>query len=99
MSGWTSFSPSTGGGTITGDTATSGSNGVATVGSWTLGTAAGSNTLRGSITGLTPVTINATGTAGTATALALTTPPAAAVPSGGLFAQQPVVQLHDSLWE
>ena len=89
------FTVQTGGGTITGDTATSGSNGVATVGSWTLGTVAGSNTLRGSITGLTPVTINATGTAGTATALALTTPPSPTVPSGGMFPQQPVVQLHD----
>jgi len=89
------FTVQTGGGTITGGTATSGSNGVATVGSWTLGTAAGSNTLRGSITGLTPVTVTATGAAGTATALALTTPPSAAVPSGGMFPQQPVAQLHD----
>jgi alpha-tubulin suppressor-like RCC1 family protein len=90
------FTVQTGGGTITGGTATSGANGVATVGSWTLGTAAGSNTLQGSVTGLTPVTINATGTAGTATALVLTTPPSPAVPSGGVFAQQPVVQLHDA---
>ena len=90
------FTVQTGGGTITGGTATTGANGVATVGSWTLGTAAGSNTLQGSVTGLTPVTINATGTAGTATALVLATPPSPAVPSGGVFAQQPVVQLHDA---
>lgn len=90
------FTVQTGGGTITGGTATTDANGVATVGSWTLGTAAGSNTLWGSVTGLTPVTINATGTAGTATALVLTTPPSPAVPSGGVFAQQPVVQLHDA---
>ena len=89
------FTVQAGGGAITGGTATSGSNGVATVGSWTLGTAAGSNTLLASVTGLTPVNINATGTAGTATSLALMTPPSLAVPSGEMFPQQPVVQLHD----
>jgi len=89
------FTVQTGGGTITGGTASTGPDGVAAVGSWTLGTGAGSNTLQGSVTGLTPFTIHATGTAGTATALALMTPPSPAVPSGGMFPQQPVVQLHD----
>src|SRR5262245_65631401 len=46
------FTVQSGGGTITGGTATTGANGVAAVGSWTLGTLAGANTLRGSVTGL-----------------------------------------------
>ncbi|HSR92224.1 MAG TPA: hypothetical protein VLK88_13035 [Gemmatimonadales bacterium] len=89
------FTVQSGGGTITGGTATTGANGVATVGSWTLGTLAGANTLRGSVTGLTPATFTATATAGVATALALPTAPSAIVPSGGAFPQQPVVQLRD----
>src|SRR5262245_61761859 len=89
------FTIQTGGGTITGGTATTGANGVATVGSWTLGTLAGANTLRGSVTGLTPANFTATGTAGVATVLALTTAPSAIAPSGDAFPQQPVVQLRD----
>ena len=89
------FTVQSGGGTITGGTATTGANGVATVGSWTLGTLAGANTLRASVTGLTPANFTATGTGGVATALALPTAPSAIVPSGGAFPQQPVVQLRD----
>src|SRR6476646_8751376 len=75
------FTVQSGGGTITGGTATTGANGVATVGSWTLGTLAGANTLRASVTGLTPANFTATGTGGVATALALPTAPSAIVPS------------------
>jgi hypothetical protein len=48
-----------GGGSITGATATSNASGIATVGSWTLGTA-GSNTLVASATGAPSVTFHAT---------------------------------------
>ena len=61
------FAVATGGGSGTGLSATTNGSGIATVGSWTLGTTAGSNTLTATTGSLTPVTFNATGTAGTAT--------------------------------
>lgn len=58
------FAVATGGGSVTGGSASTDAGGIATVGSWTLGTTAGSNTLNASSTGLTTVTFTATGTAG-----------------------------------
>ena len=55
-----------GGGSLTGATAITNASGIATVGSWTLGTTAGENALTaasGTLTG-SPVTFTATGTAG-----------------------------------
>jgi surface protein len=57
------FSVATGGGSITGETATTGVSGIATVTSWTMGSTAGSNTLTatsGSLAG-SPLTFTATG--------------------------------------
>jgi len=56
-----------------GRSATTNSAGIATVGSWTLGQTAGSNTLTATSAGLTgsPVSFTATGTAGTATQIAI----------------------------
>ena len=62
------FAVATGGGSGTGLSATTDASGIATIGSWTLGTTAGSNTLTatsGTLTG-SPVTFTATGTAGIA---------------------------------
>lgn len=53
------FTVASGGGSVTGGTATSNAVGVATVGSWTLG-ALGTNTLTASATGLQTVTFTAT---------------------------------------
>jgi adhesin/invasin len=67
------FAVTGGGGSLTGETATTDASGIATVGSWTLGTTAGSNTLTatsGSLTG-SPVTFTATGTAGAAVQIAV----------------------------
>jgi hypothetical protein len=58
------FAVTAGGGTLTGATATTNAAGVATAGSWTLGSAAGQNTVTATAAGLTPVTFNATGTSG-----------------------------------
>jgi len=58
------FAVIAGGGSITGPTdVQTGSDGVATVGGWTLGPAAGDNTLTATVTGLagSPVTFAATG--------------------------------------
>src|ERR1051325_1946459 len=66
------FAVATGGGSITAADQTTNASGIATVGSWTLGTTAGSNTLTASAAGLTgsPVAFTATGTAGPAATLA-----------------------------
>ena len=56
------FTVTAGGGTVTGGTATSNASGVATVGAWTLGTAAGANTLSAQTGSLPAVTFSACGT-------------------------------------
>ena len=68
------FAVTGGGGSITTTSATTNASGIAAVGSWTLGTTAGANTLTASVTGLTgsPVTFTATGTAGAATKYVVT---------------------------
>ena len=56
------FAVASGGGSITGATATTNASGIATVGSWRLGASAGANTLTATSTGATgsPVTFTAT---------------------------------------
>lgn len=66
-----SFAVATGGGSITGATAITNASGVAAVGSWTLGTTAGLNTLTASTPGVAPATFSATGIAGAAAGLAI----------------------------
>src|SRR5437879_10264464 len=78
------FAVAPGNGTITGGSQTTNASGVATVGSWTLSPTAGQNTLAassGTLSG-SPVTFSATGTAGAATKLALTTQPASTAQGG-----------------
>ena len=69
------FAVASGGGSIPGANAVTDVNGIATVGSWTLGATAGANTLTATVDGLTgsPLTFSATGT-GPATQLSLNTP-------------------------
>lgn len=55
------FTVLSGGGTVTGGTATTNAAGIAAVGSWTLGSTPGPNSLSATVAGLTPVTFNATG--------------------------------------
>jgi adhesin/invasin len=64
------FAVASGAGSITGASQTTNAQGIATVGSWTLGTTAGSNTLTATSEGLTgsPVAFTATGTPGPANA-------------------------------
>src|SRR5437762_8298301 len=79
-------------------TQTTNASGIATVGSWTLSTTAGTNTLTATASGLSgsPVTFTAEGTAGAAGRLAFTTSPSSAAQSGVALAQQPVLQLQDA---
>lgn len=57
------FAVTAGGGSLTGATPTTNASGVATVGSWTLGSSVGTNTMTATSAGLTgsPVTFDATG--------------------------------------
>ena len=67
------FAVAPGSGSITGASQTTNASGIASVGSWTLGTTAGTNTLTATASGLTgsPVTFTATGTAGGAGSIAV----------------------------
>ena len=60
------FAVASGGGSVTGADAVSGADGIAAVGSWTLGGTPGENTLTATVAGLagSPVTFTATGDAG-----------------------------------
>ena len=65
------FAVATGGGSVTGGSAMTNATGSATLGSWTLGSFAGSNTLSVTSGGAPAATVNATGTAGGATLIAV----------------------------
>ena len=54
------FAVASGGGSATGTTATTSSSGIATLGSWTMGSSAGANTLTASTAGVATVTFSAT---------------------------------------
>ena len=58
------FAVVSGGGSVTGASAITNASGVATVGSWTLGTVAGANSLTATVAGLAPLTFTATGLVG-----------------------------------
>jgi hypothetical protein len=92
------FAIVTGGGTLTDSVAVSGPNGLATLGSWTLGLTAGGNSLTATSDGLdgSPVTFTATATAGNATQLVFTTEPPASTTAGVAFAPAPVVTIQDA---
>ncbi len=66
-----SFSVIGGGGTIQRGTALTNGSGIASVGAWTIGTKAGSNTVRAALGTLTPVSFVATGTPGPASRLGI----------------------------
>jgi hypothetical protein len=76
------FAVASGGGSITGATATTNAAGIATVGSWTLGTVAGSDTLTATAPGFSgsPLTITASAVPGPSTQLVFGTQPSDVVP-------------------
>jgi hypothetical protein len=88
------FTPSAGSVSPSGAVSTNAS-GIATLTSWTLGTAAGAQSLVVSIPGLPSVTLRATANAGAAAALHVTTQPSASATSGVALARQPVLRLVD----
>src|SRR5207249_6149902 len=74
---------------------TTDASGIATVGSWTLGTSAGTNTLTATSSGLSPVTFTATGTAGEASSLAIAAGDNQSAPVGTAVATRPAVLVRD----
>lgn len=63
------FAVASGGGSVTGGTVVTNASGIATVGSWTLGSTVGANTLTATSGNLTAVSFTATATAGVAASL------------------------------
>ena len=66
------FAIASGGGQVTGGSATTDATGVATVGSWKLGNTAGANSLTATVQGVAPVTFTATGIVGSVAQLRIT---------------------------
>jgi adhesin/invasin len=92
------FAVASGGGSITGANATTDAAGIAQVGSWTLGSAAGPNSLTatsGSLTG-SPVTFNATGTSGAAGGVTIVSGDAQSAIAGSNVAIAPSVKVTDA---
>lgn len=87
------------GGSVSGAEQMTNAQGIATVGSWTVGTVAGTQyQLTAASAGLSgsPVTFSTTATAGSASALTIETEPASVGQSGQALNPQPVVQLRDA---
>ena len=93
-----SFAITLGGGSLTGAAATTNADGIATVGSWTLGTRSGNNRLTATAAGLTgsPVTFAATGTAGAPTAIAISAGNNQTAPAGTAVPVRPAVKVTDA---
>lgn len=93
------FAVASGGGTATGTTPTTNSSGEAEVGSWRLGTTAGTNTLTATVSGLAPVTFTATGEPASGSGLEFyqdATPQTTIASGGPLDDPVPVVQIVDA---
>ena len=92
------FTVTSGGGTITGATAVTGDDGIATAGSWTLGSAAGANTVKASCAGITgsPVTFTATGVAGPASKIVANAGNGQTATAGATVATAPSVLVTDA---
>ena len=90
------FAVTVGGGNITGASQTTDANGIATVGSWTLGTKSGNNKLTATTAGLSPATISATGIAGTPIAIAVSAGNNQTAPHGTAVPTRPAVKISDA---
>lgn len=91
------FTPTSGGGTVTGESQTTDEAGYAVVGGWTLGTGAGAQSLTATAAGNTPLSLTFTAFAVAAAATQLVIEqPASGAQAGIPFAQQPRIRLHDA---
>jgi adhesin/invasin len=90
------FAVASGGGSITGGTATTNASGVATVGSWTLGVVPGANTLTATVSGLPAVTFTATGTSGAPATVTINAGNNQVAATGAAVAVAPSVLVRDA---
>ncbi len=92
------FTPATGSGTVTNTSQATNAAGVATAGTWTLGTTATTQTLTANSTGLTgsPLTLNANATAGTATQIAAYSTLSQSATVGSRATNDPTVIVKDA---
>jgi hypothetical protein len=90
------FAVTAGGGSITGANATTDGNGVAVLGSWTLGSTAGGNTVTASAGTLTSVSITATAIQPLPVAMSLVQGQSQTAASGSSVAINPSVKITDS---
>ncbi len=91
------FLTATGSGSVTGANATTNANGVATVGSWTLGLSVGAQTLIARVAGVPDASITATGLAVTpASVVALTATDLGTVPISAVATPAPSVKVLDA---
>jgi hypothetical protein len=89
------FAVTAGGGSVENATGSSNAEGIATPGSWTLGTAAGANRLVANFGSLAPVTITVNGTAGAPAAIAPLAGNPVTGPAGTRLTTQPGVRVTD----
>ncbi|MEQ1855552.1 MAG: Ig-like domain-containing protein [Longimicrobiales bacterium] len=89
------FAVTGGGGQVTGASAIVDANGIARVGSWTLGQTAGANQLTASIGILAPVSFSATGTPGPATQVVVTAGNSQSAVAGAPVGVPPSVAVRD----
>src|SRR5207249_1099296 len=91
------FAVAPGSGSITGASQTTNASGIASVGSWTLGTTAGTNTLTATASGLTrsPVTFTATARAAAPASIAVSAGNNQSAPAGSAVPTPPAVVLRD----
>ncbi|MEP7327020.1 MAG: Ig-like domain-containing protein [Gemmatimonadota bacterium] len=91
------FAVTGGGGSLGGNTAPTGLDGIATLPGWTLGTTAGANTLSATAAGLErhPITLTATGTPDAPALLTEVVPLPPTVQDAKLFSPQPGIEVTD----
>jgi hypothetical protein len=89
------FSVVNGGGSIQRSSATTDASGIASAGTWTLGTTAGSNILDAAVAGLSTVRFTATATAGAAASIAATAGDNQTVAVGTALPNAPAVIVKD----
>src|SRR6266699_715080 len=85
-----------GGGSVTGTPAVSAASGIATVGSWTLGSALGANHLVASASGANTITFTATATLGAGARMAVHAGNNQTTPAGTAVAVPPAVRITDA---
>lgn len=90
------FAVASGGGSVTGGTATSDGQGIATVGSWILGSLVGSNTLTATVSGLAPATFTATGIAGSPASITAAAGDGQTAANSTALPVQPAVAVQDA---